>query len=459
MVRKLDIEDSEFFKPRIRWTVILSSIGVVVIGANLAYLLQSTGGSTAGLFAIGSDVVDAIKSSTQQSPETSINPTETIPKIKSITALGRLEPQGETVELAPPQNLNGARVIELRVKEGDLVEENQVVAVLENRDLQDAAVKLAEHDIKIAQANLEIIKAGAKSGEIESQKATIQRLQAQLEGERISYQAKIARLEEQLRGEKATQEARIDRLSAELNNAQSEFERFKLLVEEGAISRLDLERRHLTLETATERVREAKANLDKTIATINQEIREVKANSQQSENTVDQQIQEAKANLDRITEVRQVDVYKAEAEIQRAKAALQQEKQQLELTYVRSPMNSRVLQIHTYPGESVQPGEGIVAIGKTDKMMVTAEVYESDIGQVKPGQTVTIESENGAFSGELQGTVSEVGWLINRQGVFNSDPASDVDNRVVEVKIQIAEQDRAKVAHLTYSRVIVKIIL
>jgi hypothetical protein len=52
-----------------------------------------------------------------------------------------------------------------------------------------------------------------------------------------------------------------------------------------------------------------------------------------------------------------------------------------------------------------------------------------------------------------------VGWLINRQGVFNSDPASDVDNRVVEVKIKIAEQDRAKVAHLTYSRVIVKIIL
>ena len=459
MVRKLETENSELFQPRIRWTVILSSIGLLVIGANLAYLLQSTGGSTAGLFAIGSNVVDAIKSSTQQAPEPSINPTETIPKIQSITALGRLEPQGETVELAPPQNLNGSRVIELRVKERDWVEANQVVAVLENRDLQDAAVKLAEQDIKIAQANLEIIKAGAKSGEIDSQKATIQRLQAQLEGERISYQAKIARLEEQLRGEKATQEARIDRLYAELNNAQSEFERFQIPAGAGAISRLDLEQRHLTLKTATERVREAKANLNQTIATINQEILEEKANAQQSENTVYQQIQEAKANLERISEVRQVDVDKAEAEIQRAKAALQQAKQQLELTYVRSPLNSRVLQINTYPGESVQPGKGIVSLGKTDQMMVTAEVYESDISKVKPGQTVTMESENKAFSGELQGTVSEVGLLINRQEVFNTDPASDVDNRVVEVKIKIAAQDRAKVAHLTYSRVIVKITL
>jgi HlyD family secretion protein len=459
MVRKLDIEDSEFFKPRIRWTVILSSIGVVVIGANLAYLLQSTGGSTAGLFAIGSDVVDAIKSSTQQSPETSINPTETILKIQSITALGRLEPQGETVELAPPQNLNGARVIELQVKEGDLVEENQVVAVLENRDLQQAAVQLAQQEIRVAQADLDIIKAGAKSGEIESQKATIQRLKAQLEGDRIRYQAQLTRLQEQLRGEQAKQQATIARFDAELQNAVNEYQRYQNLADAGAVSRSDLERHHLTLEMARERLREAEATFTQTVATLNQQIREVEANAQQANNTVDQQILEARANLDGITEVRQVDVYKAEAEVQRARAALQQAQQQLELTYVRAPMNSRVLQIHTYPGESVQPGEGIVALGKTDQMMVTAEVYESDIGQVKLGQTVTIESENGAFSGELQGTVSEVGWLINRQGVFNSDPASDVDNRVVEVKIKIAEQDRAKVAHLTYSRVIVKIIL
>ncbi|MEL7038067.1 MAG: HlyD family efflux transporter periplasmic adaptor subunit [Cyanobacteria bacterium J06592_8] len=457
MVRKLDIEDSAFFKPRIRWTVILSSVGLVVLSANLLYLLQSTRGSNLGLLALSSNVVDAIKSSTQQPAKTAIEPIETLPKVQAITALGRLEPQGETVQLAPSQNLNGARVVELRVQEGDIVEANQVVAVLENRDLQQAAVRLAEQDIKVAQADLEIIKAGAKSGEIESQKATIRRLQAQLEGESISYKAQISRIQAQLRGEKATQQATISRLNAELQNAENEHQRYQYLAEEGAISRSDLDQRYLTLETTRERVREARANFDQTVATLNQEIREVEANALRSENTIYQQIQEAKANLDRITEVRQVDIYKAEAEVQRARAALQQVKQQLELTYVRAPISSRVLKIHTYPGESVQPSSGILELGRTDQMMVKAEVYESDIGQVQPGQTVVIQSENGVFSGELQGTVSEVGWLINRQGVFDSDPAADVDNRVVEVKIKLAEQDRAKVAHLTYSRVIVKI--
>lgn len=455
MVRKLDIEDSAFFKPRIRWTVILASVGCVVLAANLVYALQSS----SGIFAVASHVVEGIKSSTQSAAEPVVEPPDTLPQIQAITALGRLEPQGETVRLAPPQNLNGARVVELRVQEGDVVQANQVVAVLENRDLQQAAVQLAQQEIQVAQADLDIIKAGAKSGEIESQKATIQRLQAQLDGDKIRYQAQLTRLQEQLRGEQAAQQATIARLNAELQNAENEYQRYQNLADAGAVSRSDLERHYLTLETARERLREAEATFTQTVATLNQQIREVEANAQQANNTVYQQILEARANLDRISEVRQVDVYKAEAEVQRARAALQQAQQQLELTYVRAPINSRVLKIHTYPGESVPPAEGIVELGQTDQMMVTAEVYESDIAQVKPGQTVIVQSENGVFSGELQGTVSEIGWLINRQGVFESDPAADVDNRVVEVKIQLAPSDRAKVAHLTYSRVIVKIIL
>ena len=438
MIRKVVFEDSPSPKPTLRWAMLLSIIGLLATGANVFYAVKIQQTSSSSSVALA-----------ESSPT----------KVTAVTALGRLEPQGQTVRLAPPQNLNGARVIELRVKEGDLVEANQIVAILENRDLLESAVKLAQHDIKVAQANLAIVKAGAKSGEIESQKATIKRLQAQLQGESISYQAKIARLQEKLQGEKATQQATIARLDAELKNAQSEYQRYQQLAEKGAISLSDLDRRHLTLETAKERTREAEATFHQTVATIEQEIQEAKANAQQAKDTVSQQIQEAKANLDRITEVRKVDVDRAESEVQRAKAAWQQAQQELELTYVRAPMNSRVLKIHTYPGESVQPAEAIVELGQTEQMMVTAEIYESDIGQVKSGQTAIIKSENGAFLGELQGTVSEVGWLINRQGIFGSDPASDVDNRVIEVKIRLAEQDRSKVAHLTYSGVIVKILL
>jgi HlyD family secretion protein len=437
MVRKIDVNDTPFLKPGIPWIVVLSIVGLLSIGANIVYGLRST-----------------------QSPSTlSITTSEKIPEIKSVTALGRLEPQGKTIQLAPPPNLGGAKVVELLVKEGDLVKANQVVAILENRDLLQAAVEQTQQDVKVAQANLAIVKAGAKSGEIQSQNATIKRLEAQLQGESISYQAKILRLQEKLQGEKGTQQATIDRLQAELRNAQSEYQRYQQLAENGAISASDLDRRSLILETAQEKLKEAQATFNQTIATLQQDIREAKANAQQAKDTVSQQIQEETAELHRITEVRDVDVYKAQAEVERAKASRQKAREELELTYVKAPITSRVLKIYTYPGERVPSEQSILELGNTDQMMVIAEVYETDVAQVKPGQTVKIKSENGAFPGELEGTVSEVGWLINQQGIFEIDPSSDVDNRVVEVKIKLNEEERDKFTRLTYSQVIVKIFL
>ncbi|MDJ0598483.1 MAG: HlyD family efflux transporter periplasmic adaptor subunit [Crocosphaera sp.] len=437
MVRKIDIHKNLFSKPIIRWTLALSILGLLASGANIVYGIKLNQFSS--------------NSATLSSAE--------LPTINSVTALGRLEPEGKTIQLAPPPNLGGAKVIELLVKEGDIIKANQVVAVLENRDFLEASVEQAQEEVKVAQANLAIVQAGAKSGEIQSQKATIKQLEAQLQGEKIRSQARIRRLQGQLQGEKLTQQATIDRLQAELNNAQREYERHQKLAENGAISVSELDSHYLTLESAKKNLKEAQATFNQTVATLGEELREEKANAQQINDTLSQQIQAGKADLDRISEVRDVDVYKAEAEITRAMAALKRAKRELELTYVRSPIDSRVLKIYTYPGETVSSEQGIVELGRTDQMMVIAEVYESDITQVKPGQTVEIKSENGTFSDQLEGTVSEVGWLINRQGIFETDPATDVDNRVVEVKIKLNKQDSTKVSQLTYSRVIAKILL
>ena len=94
---------------------------------------------------------------------------------------------------------------------------------------------------------------------------------------------------------------------------------------------------------------------------------------------------------------------------------------------------------------------------QTSKMMVVAEVYESDIGKVKLEQTATIRSETGAFTGEIAGIVSHIGLKIGKQDVLSTDPAADVDSRVVEVKIHLDPETSSKVAHLTNSKAIVKI--
>ena len=129
----------------------------------------------------------------------------------------------------------------------------------------------------------------------------------------------------------------------------------------------------------------------------------------------------------------------------------------MEQTYVKSPTEGQILNINARPGELVNSEDGVVEIGQTDRMMAIAEVYESDIHQVKLGQLATIKSESGAFSGEILGQVEQIGLRIGKKTVFTTDPAADVDSRVVEVKIRLDPQTSDRVSTLTNSKAIVKI--
>ena len=304
--------------------------------------------------------------------EKSVESLETKPTIKSVNALGYIEPQGEVIRLSPTPTLGGGKITELYVKEGERVQAGQIIAVLDNHNSRKADVERAKKEVDVAKANLVIVKAGAKQGTINKQKATIERLKASLKG-------KIA-----------TDRARIARLEVELGNAEREFRRYEILEREGAISESELDFKRLNVETARESLQEAKSASQETIDTLTKEI------------------QEAEAELNQITEIRDVDVQKALAEVELALSQLQQAEAELELTSVISPIQGQVLKVNTRPGENVQLEDGIVELGKTDQMIVVAEVYESDISKVSLGQSVKIVSESGAFDGELQGKVSQI---------------------------------------------------
>ena len=391
-------------------------------------------------------------------PPPSPTPTVGLAKTQAVSALGRLEPQGEVIQVASSPNLGGAKIAKLLVEEGDWVEPGQVIALLDNYSLKKKAVQRAREDVKVADSNLEIVKAGAKTGEIKAQQAEIERLRAEMSGEISSNQATIARLEAELAGEKQVQTATIARLVAELANAGREFQRYQQLAKDGAISESELDARRLTLETAREKVQEARANLHQTTTTLTEEIREAQADSRKTTDTLQEQIREAKAELNRISEVRNVDVQKAQAEVGRAIAVFQEAEEDLQLSIVKAPFRGQVLKINTYPGENVNQEEGIVELGRTDRMMAIAEVYENDIGRVHLGQRAEIESENATFVGKLTGTVQQIGLQIGKRDVLESDPAADVDVRVIEVKILLTPESSRQVTRLTNAKVIVKIL-
>ncbi len=96
-----------------------------------------------------------------------------------VHALGRLEPAGTVLQLSARSGNEGATVEKLFVKEGDDVRDGDVLAVLDNHSRREAACREADARRDAAQARLKQIEAGAKTGEIEAQKAAVRLIQEQ----------------------------------------------------------------------------------------------------------------------------------------------------------------------------------------------------------------------------------------------------------------------------------------
>ncbi|MEE3719438.1 ABC exporter membrane fusion protein [Tumidithrix elongata RA019] len=333
-------------------------------------------------------------------------------KVETVSALGRLEPDGEVIQVFAPTSLDGARVESLKVTHGQQIRKGEAIAFLDTYARREATFREAQEQVAVALSRLRQVEAGAKSGQIRAQARVVDRLQIELQTE------------------SATQEAAIARLEAELRNAELEGQRYQYLQTEGAVSASLRDSKRLTADTAQQRLQEAQAELSR-----------IRRSRQQ-------QVAEAQATLDQIAEVRPVDVDVAKAQVAQAEAGLARAKAELDLAIVRSPQDGQVLKIHTRAGELVG-SKGVISLGQTRRMVAVAEVYELDISRIRIGQSAIVTSKNNAFPDLLRGKVVEVGLEINKKDVLNTDPAAQFDARVVEVKVLLDEASSRKVSGLT----------
>jgi HlyD family secretion protein len=358
-------------------------------------------------------------SQTQTPAVISVIKSQSTPVKVAVTALGRLQPQDKITYLSAPNSVNGVRVEKLLVKEGDNVKKGQVLAYLENYARSQAAIQQTFDKLLIARTKLAQVQAGAKTGDINAQKTA------------------ITRLNSQLKGDAAAQTATINRIQAEVENAQKESDRYQQLSKAGAVSASVADTKKLVLKTTQQQLKEAEATLKRT------------------QDTLQDQLKEGKFKLNSLKEVRTVDVELAKTEVKSAETAIKQAKADHDLTYITSTIDGTILRIHTKNGEVIGTS-GFAEIGNTSKMQVLAEVYQTDIQNVRVGQKAIITSTT--FPGKLQGTVREVGWQVDKQGIFSINPNSDADRRVIEVEISIDNPtDSQKISRLTNLQVDVAI--
>ncbi|WP_242046563.1 ABC exporter membrane fusion protein [Cylindrospermum sp. FACHB-282] len=329
-----------------------------------------------------------------------------------IAALGRVEPQGEVIIVGGPI---GERVGKMLVHEGQEVKQNSILTYLESYPERFAEKEVAASQVNEARIRL---KTETKLG-----KAGIEEARSRLEQVKLPQYLEIG-----------AQQANVKRLELELKTAKTTLARFQNLKNEGAISQQTLDERLLSFNSKQEEVNSAKATLSRLI-------QERQANLL----NVQTQIQSAQANLER-----------SQSQVL-LKSSLQQfnlAQARLERTITRAPKSGQILKIIARGGESITQ-DGILQIGDTQQMYIVAEVYETDIAELRVGQRAHITSS--IFPQKLQGIVDKIGLQIGKKDILATDPAAQVDSRVVEVKIRLDQEDSKLVAGLTNLRVTVKI--
>lgn len=215
-------------------------------------------------------------------------------------------------------------------------------------------------------------------------------------------------------GEVSAAEARVARQRAAEVNARAELQRVEKLAATKLVAPTDLEARQAAWAVAAAELRAAE--------------------------------QEHAS----VAEVRRVDVAVADAEVAAARAAAERARAELALSELRAPIAGTVLKIHTWPGEKVDE-DGVLDLGDLDEMHVVAEVYETDIARLRPGQRAAV-----VVPGEperLPGEIVSLGWQVRKRDVLNTDPVDEIDSRVVEVRVRLDPEGARRVARLSFLRV------
>jgi HlyD family secretion protein len=315
-----------------------------------------------------------------------------------VSALGRLEPESRVVAIGASP---GSRLERLEVDDGDRVEAGDVLGYLDSHGEMLAARDHAAALLAEARRRLEV--------ETSYGAAAIDEAKAQLdEAERVLQ----LQIEEQ--------KIHVRLAEAEETEAERDLERAAQLLSTRTLARSGYDDVALAARLAGERLQAARAALDRMTAE-----RENKLWMGQVK------VRLAEAGLSRQEVATQVDSLAVALKLAEAR---------LERTIIKAPFTGEVLEILAREGESVG-NQAILKLGSTASMFATAEVYETDVGRVAPGQRATVISR--AFPERLTGTVERVGTLVSRNDVLDLDPTADADARVIEVRIRLDDSELA----------------
>jgi membrane fusion protein (multidrug efflux system) len=307
-----------------------------------------------------------------------------------------------------------------RIKKGDLIA--QV-------DDTDYAARLKQAQAELAQARAQAVQAEAQEQMVAaSAKGGIAAGQALVAGSSYSVRSAQANV--------ASARAAVDLAEGDERSAGVDLARHKALLAANAIPQSKLD--------------EVQAAADRARATVAQARAALNASEEQL-HAADARVSEAQGHLTQSAPIEtQLNAARANTALQRARvtaseAAVALAQSQLDATRVVAPADGLLTNLSLYPGV-------LAAVGTPVALLVPPEVYvvanfkETQIGEMRPGQPVTVSVD--AFAPRLfEGKVDTIaGGTQGRFSLLPSDNAAENFVKVVQrvpVKVRLAATDAA----------------
>jgi multidrug resistance efflux pump len=311
------------------------------------------------------------------------------------------------------------RVQQVLVRTGDGVEKGQIVATLDQADLEAEvgraqATLAAQHsELARAERELELI--------IRETSATVEQAEAQLAAASARLRQSEAELKmqsQQLPDEVRQAEAEVAAANSRLAEAKATLARMEKLRKEGAVSQQLLDEARMQYDTARAAVDSAEAALAVARAGDYQsQIRQQTVATRQAEQLQARAGLRAAQTQGRRVELAEQAVLARQAAVAEAEAAVEAAQAHLSDAVLRSPIVGVVVK---GPGHSVKDGEVVekgapivTALSTEVPFWINASLSETYGGLVREGQPTLIRVESlnrGIFNRRwLHGTVEKVG--------------------------------------------------
>lgn len=310
----------------------------------------------------------------------------------AVSANGTVEAE-RSINVSPK---NAGVLKSLLVKEGDVLRQGQVIAYMDNTDLQGELVQ-AQGQLAQQEALLQKAIHGNRTQDIGKARAELAESQA-------SLQASI----NGNRAEDITQaNARLSNAKASLKQTEADFRRNESLYREGAISRSERDQKLAERDKAQADVWEKQQALAlQKAGTRPEEIDQARARVRQR--------QQALSLLEAGS--RPEDIDQARAQVLAARGTLQSIQAKIDDTILKAPFGGIVTQKFSDPGAFVTPttagsevtgaaSNSIIALKSANQ--VVANLAENNIAQIRLGQRVNVTAD--AYPGKtFTGRVKQI---------------------------------------------------